>query len=61
MFTHQGQKLLVLDSFCRTINQYDVKYNNDIHLDNQNKILEAAQKKATQPLSGTLNQIVKTE
>lgn len=56
MFTHEGQKLLILDSFCRSICQYDVKYNPSIYLENQANIAAAARKQATTALPGIANQ-----
>jgi hypothetical protein len=56
MFTHEGQKMFILDSFCRTINQYDVVYNHRTHLANQAGLAEAARLKATQALPGVANQ-----
>jgi len=56
MFTHEGQKLFILDSFCRTINQYDVVYDHIVHLENQSKMAEAAHRKATEALPGVVNQ-----
>ena len=54
MFTHEGRRLLVLDSFCRSISQFDVVYNHSIQLDNHAQQLAAAQRKATAPIPGGL-------
>ena len=34
MFTHEGSRLYTLDSFCRSVNQYDIIFNKEIHLNN---------------------------
>ena len=34
VFTHEGSRLVVLDSFSRSMAQYDVVFNRETHLNN---------------------------
>ena len=40
LFAHEGQQLLVLDTYCRSINQYNIYYNPIIHNNNLKVIQE---------------------
>lgn len=45
VFSHQRQQLLLLDTYCRSINQYKICYNPTIHNNNMQLIQDKIQSK----------------